>query len=221
MKTTESDVIEHYDLLIDENNDPVHDPKPLRNHMDKWDGQTFIDKMELTPEKSVLEVGVGTGRLALRTAPFCGKFYGIDFSTKTIERAKVNLRTCDNVTLICDDFYHHTFHVTFDVVYSSLTFMHFEDKQKAVDKIAALLKDDGKFVLSIDKNQDTCINFGTRMIAVSPDRPETILTHIANTGLVSIERYEAEFTHVFIAEKPKKRGLFFKNRKKKAIPLAK
>lgn len=27
------DVVRHYDLLIDENNDPVHDPEPLRDYM--------------------------------------------------------------------------------------------------------------------------------------------------------------------------------------------
>ena len=52
-------VIEHYDILIDENNDPVHDPKPLQDYMDKWDGQVFIDKMGLNKENKVLEIGVG------------------------------------------------------------------------------------------------------------------------------------------------------------------
>ena len=47
MKSINSDVIQHYDLLIEENNDPVHDPKPLKDYMDKWDGQAFIDKMDL------------------------------------------------------------------------------------------------------------------------------------------------------------------------------
>lgn len=54
-------VISHYDALIDEGNDPVHDPKPLQNYMDKWDGQAFIDRMELNVNKSVLEIGLGTG----------------------------------------------------------------------------------------------------------------------------------------------------------------
>lgn len=63
-------VSHHYDLLIDEGNDPVHDPKSLRDYMDKWDGQGFIDNMELDKNKSVLEIGVGTGRLAVRIAPF-------------------------------------------------------------------------------------------------------------------------------------------------------
>ena len=37
-----SEIIQHYDLLIDENNDPVHDPKPLRDYMDKWDRKSVV-----------------------------------------------------------------------------------------------------------------------------------------------------------------------------------
>ena len=85
------DIVRHYDQLIEENNDPVHDPKPLRDYMDKWDGQAFIDKMELDKNKSVLEIGVGTGRLAVRVAPLCGQFCGIDISPKTIDRSKKTL----------------------------------------------------------------------------------------------------------------------------------
>ena len=36
------DVVRRYDKLIDENNDPVCDPKPLKAYMDKWDGSDFI-----------------------------------------------------------------------------------------------------------------------------------------------------------------------------------
>ncbi len=74
MKSSNNDMIQHYDLLIEENNDPVHDPKPLQDYMDKWDGQTFIDKMELDKDKSVLEIGVGTGKLAVKTALLCGEY---------------------------------------------------------------------------------------------------------------------------------------------------
>jgi ubiquinone/menaquinone biosynthesis C-methylase UbiE len=132
-------VISHYDLLIDENNDPVHDPLPLREYMDRWDGESFIDLMELDGTKSVLEIGVGTGRLAVRTAPKCGEFYGVDISPKTVLRAKENLSAFGNVQLITGDFMDMDFCCTFDVVYSSLTFMHFEDKMAAVQKISALL----------------------------------------------------------------------------------
>jgi ubiquinone/menaquinone biosynthesis C-methylase UbiE len=97
-------VIEHYDKLIDENNDPVRDPAPLKAYMDRWDGQGFIDAMELDRTKAVLEIGVGTGRLAAKVAPLCADFLGVDFSPKTVERAKVNLREYGNVRLECADF---------------------------------------------------------------------------------------------------------------------
>ena len=104
-------IICHYDLLIDENNDPVHDPEPLREYMDKWDGDGFIDRMELNAKKTVLEIGVGTGRLAIRVAPLCGSFCGIDLSPKTIERGRENLASFNNVNLIRGDFLSYDFKV--------------------------------------------------------------------------------------------------------------
>ncbi len=118
-----NDVIYHYDKLIEEGNDPVNDPQPLKEYMDKWDGQVFIDKLQLSPVKIVLEIGVGTGRLAVKIAPLCRRFTGIDISPKTIERVKENLAEYDNVSLICDDFGDFNFDSTFDIIYSSLTFI--------------------------------------------------------------------------------------------------
>ncbi len=196
-----SEIIQHYDLLIEENNDPVHDPKPLRDYMDKWDGEVFITKMELAKNKSVLEIGVGTGRLAARVAPLCGKFYGVDISPKTIERAKENLSEQTNVKLLCGDFLTLDISHSFDVIYSSLTFMHIDEKQTAINKAADLLKDSGKFILSIDKNQDGFIDTGTRKITVFPDTPAEIKSYIANSGLLLLEHYETEFSHIFVAKK--------------------
>ncbi len=45
-----------------------------------------------------------------------------------------------NISLICDDFITHQFTETFDVVYSSLTMMHFQDKRSVIGIIHALLK---------------------------------------------------------------------------------
>lgn len=201
MNLNSRDVILHYDLLIDENNDPVYDPKPLQEYMDKWDGQIFIDKMELDKQKSVLEIGVGTGRLALKVAPLCEHFCGIDISPKTIERAKENLSKQTNATLHCGDFLDFEFHESFDVIYSSLTFMHIKEKQEAVNKAASLLNDGGRFVLSTDKNQDDFIDTGLRKITVFPDTPAKMKCYIANSKLQLIECFETEFAHIFIAEK--------------------
>lgn len=193
-------IIEHYDLLIDENNDPVHDPEPLREYMDKWDGQAFIEKMKLDKGKTVLEIGIGTGRLAIRTAPKCREFFGIDISPKTIEKTTENLAEYDNVSLICDDFLTHQFNRDFDVIYSSLTFMHIEEKQKAINKVAALLKDGGRFVLSVDKSQSDTIEYGTRKIKIYPDNKEDIVKYITQSGMNLMKVFETDFAFVFIAE---------------------
>lgn len=92
--------LNHYDALIDENNDPVYDPAPLKAHMDKWDGEVFIEALLLSPDKSVLEIGVGTGRLAMRVCYKCRHFTGIDISPKTVQRAKANLQRFANTDLI-------------------------------------------------------------------------------------------------------------------------
>lgn len=46
--------------------------------MDKWDGQQFIDDLQLSGNEAVLEIGVGTGRLAIKVCAICREFYGID-----------------------------------------------------------------------------------------------------------------------------------------------
>lgn len=194
------DVIIHYDTLIDLNNDPVHDPEPLKEHMDKWDGAFFIEKLNLQDNDSVLEIGVGTGRLAVRVAPYCHKFYGIDVSPKTIERATLNLSAYHNCTFICGDFLDYNFENAFHVIYSSLTFMHIENKLNAIQKVFSLLTKPGRFVLSIDKNQKEYIDIGVCKTKVFPDNPEHIINCLKVAGFSSIEQYEREFSYILVAD---------------------
>ena len=196
-----AEIVRHYDALIDENNDPVHDPEPLKKHMDGWDGDTFIEELELSKRKTVLEIGVGTGRLAVKTAPQSYAFYGIDLSPKTIERAKENLAGIDDVNLICGDFLTYEFDRTFDIIYSSLTFMHIKKKQAAIEKAARLLNEYGRLVLSIEKSQASVLEYGKRKIEIFPDRPETIVKYMESAGLKKIKQRDTEFAYILIGEK--------------------
>ena len=195
------DVIDHYDKLIDENNDPIRDPKPLRDYMDKWDGERFIESMGLDKTKSVLEMGVGTGRIAIKVAPLCRRFIGIDISPKTILRAKENLCSNHNIELICDDFASFVFNDHFDVIYSSLTFMHIENKAGVIEKISSLLRKDGIFVISIDKNQSDFIDMGTRKIRIYPDNPTDISEFISKANLNLIDKFETEHAYIMVSQK--------------------
>lgn len=194
-----NDVARHYDALMEQDNDPVCDSPELKSYMDLWDGDAFIAQMQLTKEKSVLEIGVGTGRLALRVIPLCGYFCGIDLSKKTIARAREHLP--EAAQLICGDFLTHDFAQTFDVIYSSLTFMHIRDKQAALCKVAALLRENGRFVLSIDKNQATIIDAVFSCITVYPDNPDDMLRCIKRAGLCVEKQYETELAHIFVCRR--------------------
>ena len=157
--------------------------------------------MCLSGKESVLEVGVGTGRIAVRVIPNCLKFAGIDISPKTIGRAKENLSSFNNIDLICCDFLTHNFMETFDVVYSSLTLLHFEDKQAFVSKVSSLLKKNGRFVLSIDKNQDTYIDMGNRKLMVFPDTPDHVTACIKAVEMAIVAQYETEYAYIFVCLK--------------------
>ena len=194
-------VITHYDLLIDENNDPFRDPPELQEYMNGWDGEKFVEALELTKNKNVLEIGIGTGRLAVRVAPHCRKLTGIDISPKAVERAKENLKDYKNISFICDDFNVHEFCETFDIIYSSLTMMHFKQKAQVIAKIDTLLNDNGIFCVSIDKNVSEYIDMGTRKIKVYPDTADGITSLVEATTMSVAKVIETEKAYIIVSKK--------------------
>ena len=194
------DVISYYDFLIEEGQDPVQDPPILQTYMDKWDGEYFINLLELDDTKNVLEIGCGTGRLAVKIAPKVHSFCGIDISPKTLETAKIHLRD-KNVKLICDDFLTHQFKEKFNLVYSSLTFMHMENKHQAIKMMAEILMKNGIVVLSLDKNQDDILNYGVKQLKIYPDDPDVIIGMLKEQGFYEIEKHEVEFAYLIKAKR--------------------
>lgn len=194
-------VITHYDMLIDENNDSFRDPPEIQEYMNKWDGQLFLNELKLDKKKNVLEIGIGTGRIARKVAPYCLKLTGIDISPKTVERAKENLKDCPNISFVCDDFNRYEFEETFDVIYSSLTMMHFEDKKQVISKVDRLLNKEGIFCLSIDKDQSEYIDMQTRKIRVYPDTPNNIISLISESDMTVKNIFETEFAYIIVSNK--------------------
>ena len=195
------DVKKHYDLLIDENNDPFYDGDELKAYMDTWDGKKFIDELKLNKRNKVLEIGIGTGRIAVKVAPHCLHLTGIDLSPKTINKAKENLCDYKNISFICDNFMTYIFDKTFDVIYSSLTFMHIENKKEAILKIDSLLNSGGIFCLSIDKNQDDCIDMGNRKVKIYPDSLDYLTSIIETTKMKLNKVIEIENAYIIVCYK--------------------
>lgn len=194
------EVIKHYDKLIEENNDPVFDAPMLKEYMDGWDGQRFIDEMRLDKSKSVLEIGCGTGRLAVRVCPHVCSFTGVDISPKTVERAKENLNAF-SANVILGDFMTLEFKNSYDVIYSSLTFMHISDKKSAIKKAYSLLKEGGIFALSVDLSQNTVLDYGSRKIALYPNNYDEIYKDFINCGFTILKAWKTDRAGVIIAQR--------------------
>lgn len=104
-------------------------------------------------------------------------------------------------SLIYGDFLTYLFGDRFDIIYTSLTFMHIQDKRAAIRRVASLMKPSGRFVLSIDNNQQAEIDYGNRRIIVYPDMPQEITALIVEAGLTIGKQFETEFAVIFVATK--------------------
>lgn len=194
-------VSDYYDRLTESGDDPFHDPPALREYMDLYDGEAFIDGMTLEADSVVLEIGVGTGRLAKRVAIGCKVLCGIDISPVTLKKAGENLCGFDNIELVCGDFLDFRFDKQFDIVYSSLTFMHIKEKKRAFDKVFSLLKNGGRFVLSIDKSNCRFVDTGFAKIEVFPDNKEDTARFLRKAGFETVATFETSQAHIFVCRK--------------------
>ena len=123
-------------------------------------------------------------------------------STDLLEVSHVlNLLKYNNVSLVCGDIIDFEYERAFDVIYSSLTFMHIKEKKKAIEKMASLLNDSGLFVLSLDKSREGFIDMGSRRIKIYPDDPNEIRLMLADAGMTVTERFETELACVIVSRK--------------------
>ena len=191
----------HYDLLIENGNDPVLDCKELADYMDKWDGKEFINLLNLDAYKTVLEIGCGTGRIAKKIIKQCKKYVGIDISSKTVDVARNHFKDFNNASFINEDFLKYKDTEKYDVIFSTLTFMHIKDKEKALINVFNLLKNNGIFVLSIDKNQQNFIDTGYSRIEVYPDNPTYISKTLTSLGFIKFKIKEIDNAYVITAQR--------------------
>lgn len=76
--------------------------------------------------------------------------------------------------------------------------MHIQDKMEAFRKVAKILKPNGRFVLSIDKNQSEYIDYGTRKVLVYPDKVDDIKRIVSGTSIEISKIIEIENAYIFV-----------------------
>ncbi len=112
----------------------------------------ILDKLSVTPQSIVIELGTGTGDFAIYAAQRCGSVYAVDVSTSMLEfagnkAAKAGLK---NITFCHGGFltYEHSGKPA-DAMVTSMAFHHLPDFWKgiALDRINGMLKPGGLFYM--------------------------------------------------------------------------
>lgn len=179
-------VVEHYDLLIDEADDPAHpqtdpfyDEGLLRAWLEQSDGPAFFQALGDVRGQAVLEIGVGTGRVARKMLELgCAFLTGIDVSPKTLERARRNLAAYSNIELLLCDVKAFTREGAFDAAYCIWAFFHIADQRRALANIVASLKPGGRLVLSLETS-GKWLDYGPRRIRQYPVQPDAVVNWLA------------------------------------------
>lgn len=180
----------HYDLLIDEIDDPAHptvtdsfyDQGAMRAWMEQADGPVFFQALGDVRGQQVLEIGIGTGRVAKKVLDLgCAYLTGIDVSSKTLARARHNLAAYDNLELVCCAAESFLRKEAFDLAYYVWAFFHIPDQQHALASIVASLRPGGRLVLSLEQ-VDEWLDYGSRQIRQYPVDPAQVAEWLTALG---------------------------------------
>ncbi len=137
--------------------------KPVDNP-DAFERKIAITKSRMTPSDVVLDIGCGTGSLALRLAPAAAHVHGLDLSTEMVRIAneKAAAKQVDNVT-----FHAGAFDASFTALepeslagicaYSLLHLV--DDRDDALQRIFGLLAPGGFFISSTVCLGDTWVPY--------------------------------------------------------------
>jgi arsenite methyltransferase len=175
--------------------------KPVENP-DAFERKIAITKAQMRPGDVVLDIGCGTGSLALRLAPEAGEVHGLDVSDEMVRIAeeKTAAQGVDNVTFhtgLFDEGFTAFEPGSLDGIcaYSILHLL--EDRTAALARIHALLKPGGFFVSSTVSLGETWIPFRPilavmRWIGKAPVvkivSRQTLLDELAAAGFEAIEQ---------------------------------
>lgn len=192
--------------------------KPLDNP-DAFERKIAITKARMTPRDVVLDIGCGTGSLALRLAPHAAQIHGLDVSSEMIRiaRQKAEAAKATNVTFhegVFDEGFTAFAPGSLDGICAYNLVHLLDDRPALLNRVFALLKPGGFFVSSTACLGNSWVPYRPllwvmRRLGKAPKvavfSRQTLERELAQAGFVKLERPDvgAKPTMVFIvASKP-------------------
>lgn len=161
--------------------------------------QTVNVLADLVGEGPVLELGIGTGRIALPLAAKGVEVHGIDASTRMVHEMRRKPQA-ELIRVVMDDFATFALEQRFSlifVVFNTFFALLTEEAQRSCFRsVAAHLRSGGRFLLEVFVPDLSRFDRGQR---ISVRRIETDLVHI-DASLLDEERQRVNSQHIVISE---------------------
>ena len=118
----------------------------------KKEYETIFNYIDISPEKTIIEFGTGTGEFALEAAKWCSKVYAVDISKTMLDVAKNKAKNRDikNIEFCNAGFLTYENVEKVDAIVTQLALHHLPDfwKMIALRRMVNMLKDGGKLYLA-------------------------------------------------------------------------
>src|SRR3990167_3647889 len=118
----------------------------------KKEYETIFNYIDISPEKTIIEFGTGTGEFALEAAKWCSKVYAVDISKTMLDVAKNKAKNIDikNIEFCNAGFLTYENVEKVDAIVTQLALHHLPDfwKMIALRRMVNMLKDGGKLYLA-------------------------------------------------------------------------
>lgn len=190
------------------------------SHFDKkaqdWDnGKTRVDgtltiadaineKVHLSHDMEIIDFGVGTGLLGFEIAKRVKKVYGVDTSTKMLEKVQEKNTPELFIEPLCQDIIATPLQQSFHGLVSSMTLHHIEDLEAFFTTIYNNLHEDGFIAIADLESEDGTFHSDNTGVFHFGFEEELLCTVAQKCGFKNIE-----FININTIEKPHKNfGIF-------------